>query len=191
MLGRVTVRSFDEALALLRRERVLALTHADGVPSLVDEVIGKVRGSWWGHPKGKLVYSIASQLEDCGEALGAKVAAGKVAFVHRSLWPALFRVAMDPDRRRKAERGLAPAARDLLALVERDGSVRLEGRAPERGELEKRLLVLSSSEHTASGRHAVVLRSWKNWADAEMCREAAAMPIEAARDELRLAGIDF
>jgi hypothetical protein len=189
MLARVAVRSFDEALELLRRERVLALTHVDGVPSLVDEVIGKVRGSWWGHPKGNLVYSIASQLEDCGEALGAKVASGKVAFVHRSLWPALFRVATDPERRRQAERRLVPAARDLLARVERDRAVRLEGRAPERRELEKRLLVLSSSEHTASGRHAVVLRSWDDWAEADVRQRAAALPLDDARAELRRAGI--
>jgi hypothetical protein len=185
------IRTFAEALDLLRRERVLALAHAERVPSLVDEVIGKVRGSWWGHPQGKLVYSIASALEDCDEALGAKVIGGKVAFVHRSLWPALFRVATDPERRRENERGLAPAARNLLARVERDRSIRLEGRAPERGELEKRALVLSSSEHTRSGKHATVLRSWNDWADAELRRAAAALSMDAARRELRDAGIDL
>jgi hypothetical protein len=185
----VPLRTVEEALDVLRRERVLALTDTEGVRSLVGEVIGKVRGSWWGHPKGKLVYSIATRLDHSGEALGAKLVRGKVAFVHRSLWPTLFRVVTDPGWRRGAEAGLPSPARKLLARVEKDGRVALPGRAPERAELEKRGLVLSSSEHTASGRHEVVLQSWEAWAPAEVRRSAAALRLDSALTELRARGI--
>jgi hypothetical protein len=185
----VPIRTIEDALDLLRRERVLALTETAGVRSLVGEVIGKVRGSWWGHPKGKLVYSIATRLDDSGDVLGAKLVRGKVAFVHRSLWPALVRVVTDPSWRREAERGLPPGARELLARVEKQGRLPLATRDGARGHLEKRALVLSSSEHTPSGRHEVVLRSWEDWAEPELRRSAAAVPLDEARAELREAGI--
>jgi hypothetical protein len=191
MLAAVPIRTVGQAFDLLRRERVLALTATGGVRSLVGEVIGTVRGSWWAHPQGKLVYAIASALEDSDEAVSAKVVRGKVAFVHRALWPAWRRAATDPARRREAVRGLATPARALLGRVDKEGRVKLEGRAPERTELEKRALVLSASEHTPSGRHAVVLRAWEDWADAETRRLASALTVEAARGELRGAGIEL
>src|SRR5438132_4706769 len=77
------LRTAHDALKLLRRERVLTLTPAGRPRSLVGEIAGEVRGSWWGHPDGKLIYSIATHLEDSPEVLGAKLVNGKVSFVHR------------------------------------------------------------------------------------------------------------
>src|SRR5439155_2757852 len=77
------LRTGQDALKLLRRERVLTLTPAGRPRSLVGEIAGEVRGSWWGHPDGKLIYSIATHLEDSPEVLGAKLVNGKVSFVHR------------------------------------------------------------------------------------------------------------
>ena len=183
------LRTPAEALDLLREERVLTLTPTGGPRSLVGEIAGAVRGSWWGHPQGGLIYSIAAALEDSPEVLGAKLVRGKVAFVHRSLWPQLARVVLDPDWRRTAEKALAAPARQLLAEVEREGKLRLEGRAPARLDLEKRALVLGSSEHTESGRHAVVLRSWQDWAPAPLRKEARRLRFESALAELRAAGL--
>ena len=149
---RPLLRTAQDALDLLRRERVLTLTPAGGPRSLVGEIAGEVRGSWWGHPQGSLIYSIATALEESPEVLGAKLVRGKVTFVHSALWPKLLRVVLDPEWRRGAERALPTAARQLLAEVEREGTLRLQGRAPARLELEKRGLVLATSEHTASGR---------------------------------------
>jgi hypothetical protein len=187
--NRSVVRTAEDALELLRNERVLTLTPAGKPRSLVGEIAGKVRGSWWAHPRGNLIYSIATALEDSPDVLGAKLVDGKVTFVHRALWPQLLRVVLDPDRRRKAGTRLSATARQLLAQVEREGKLRLDGRAPARLELEKRALVLASSEHTESGRHAVVLRSWADWATPALRKKARALELEEALAELRAAGL--
>lgn len=183
------LRSAEEALHLLRRERVLTLTPAGRPRSLVGEIAGKVRGSWWAHPRGGIIFSIASALEDSPEVLGAKLVEGKVAFVHSALWPQLLRVVLDPEWRKRAEAGLRAPARQLLAQVERDGKLRLEGRVPARADLEKRALVLASSEHTSSGRHAVVLRSWAEWAPPAVRKQARALDFDAALADLHAAGL--
>ena len=88
-----TVRDEAQALALLCARGVLSLTHAPGLVSLVEAVAGApVAGSWWSHPAGDLIYQLVTALEEAKDVLGAKVAAGKMAFVHRRLWPALVRV---------------------------------------------------------------------------------------------------
>ncbi len=185
----VLLRTPQDALELLRRDRVLTLTPAGRLRSLVGEIAGEVRGSWWGHPQGGLIYSIATALEDSPEVLGAKLVRGKVTFVHRALWPQLVRVVLDPEWRRGAESRLPAPARQLLAEVEREGTLRLEGRAPARLDLEKRGLVLAASEHTDSGRHAVVLRSWEDWTPAALRKEARRLDFAQALAELRSAGL--
>jgi hypothetical protein len=176
-------------LELLRRERVLTLTPAGRPRSLVGEIAGEVRGSWWAHPKGGLIFSIASGLEDSPEVLGAKLVKGKVTFVHRALWPQLVRVVLDAGWRRGAADRLPAPARQLLAAVERAGTLQPSGRAPARVELERRGLVLASSEHTDSGRHAVVLRSWEDWAPAALRKQARALDFDTALADLRSAGL--
>ncbi|HWE25874.1 MAG TPA: RNA methyltransferase [Myxococcales bacterium] len=183
------MKTASDAMDLLRRERVITLARAPGLRSLVGEIAGDVRGSWWAHPKGGLIFSIASALEDSPEVLGAKLVRGKVAFVHRDLWPQLVRVVLDPGWRRTAATGLTAPAKQLLREVERKGKLRLDGRAPARAELEKRALVVSASEHTESGRHAVVLRSWSDWAPEEALESGKALDFERARAELRSAGL--
>src|SRR2546421_10510132 len=86
------LRTAAEALDLLRRERVLTLTPSPGLRSLVGEIAGEVRGSWWGHPSGGLIFSLSSALDDSPEALGRKLVPGKGALAPRDLWPQLQRV---------------------------------------------------------------------------------------------------
>jgi hypothetical protein len=181
------IQNHEEALGILRKERVLSLTDTRGLRSLVGEVLGKVHGSWWGHPDGGRVYEIASELERSQEVLAAKLVDGKVAFVHRALWPQLLRVVTDASWRHEQQRGLTQPAKQLLAQVEKDGKLALQGRAPARGDLEKRALLLSSSEHTPAGRHAVVLRSWEDWATDELKQEAKGLDFEKSLAELRAA----
>jgi len=183
------LQTTSEALDLLRRERVVTLTPSPGLRSLVAEIAGEVRGSWWAHPSGGLIFSIVSALDDSPEVLGAKLVRGKIAFVHRDLWPQLVRVVLDPEWRSTAAKGLTAPAKQLLAEVERKGSLRLDGRAPARLALEKRGLLLSISEHTESGRHAVVLRSWSDWAPAAVRKAAKALEFAGASAELRSAGL--
>lgn len=180
------VTNADMALAMLRERRLVTLVPAGDVPSIVQAVCGgPVRGSWWAHPQGHLIYAIASALEDAPEVLAVKLIDGKVTFVHRSLWPALLRFATDRRRRNALVAALRQPERRLLAEVERRGELHFAERPPPakstKAALERRWLCISTSEHTASGRHATVLRSWRHWADSEVIRAARARSFEAAR----------
>ena len=164
-----TIDTTRAAMALLERERVMTLVTVagSGRRALVAEIAGgPVRGSWWGHPKGKLIYRIAEELEASGAVLVCKLVAGKVSFVHRAVWPALLRVVLDAAWRQGAARGLSAAASTLLSEVEARGRVSFAGKADvdARKALEASHLVLGTSEHTERGSHAAVLQSWSAWA---------------------------
>lgn len=186
------VRTAEQALSLVRRRGAVPLAAAGGPQSLVEAVVGgPVKGSWWGHPQGGLIYALAGALEDSPDVLVVKLAAGKVTFVHRRLWPALLRLASDAGHRRRALRHLGAEARRLLARVERVGELRLDelARTPQRRralkaaaqELERRLLAFGTSVHTAQGRHATVLRSWRSWAAPGLLPEARRLSHGGAR----------
>lgn len=75
-------------------ERLGLLLMSDAkFPSIVTIVAGKpVRGSWWGSPSGELIYEQGNALGDHPDALLTKLVSGKVTFVHRNLWPAVYAV---------------------------------------------------------------------------------------------------
>jgi hypothetical protein len=180
-----------EALAFLRERGAILL--ADGgpeLPSLARAVAGgAVKGSWWGHPRARLIFQLAGELEDGGEAVVLKLIDRKVTFLHRRLWPALWRVVSDPAFRSRAERGLERDARALLSSVRARGTVRLEKKAgPAKKVIEERLLALVGQDHGPSGAHRTVLRSWEAWATAEVRRQGAAVGVGEAREQLAACG---
>ena len=63
------------------------------VPSFAEHVAGeRIRGSWWGHPKGQEIFRLAEAVTDSEDVLVCKLIGGKVTYVHRRLWPALVRL---------------------------------------------------------------------------------------------------
>lgn len=176
----------EDALALARERGLVTLVDAaPGVPSLVGSYAGKIRGSWWGHPKGKLIFNAASLLADSGEVVAVKLVDGKETFVHRERWPALARVATDALRVKAAREALSPAARKLLARVEAAGElVATKQDAKARRELEEALLVLAEEKHTESGKHVTVLRSFEAWLDPAIAKKAARLSLDAAKRAL-------
>ena len=71
------------------------------VPSLAEAVAGElIRGSWWGHPKGRDIFRCSRAIRQSAEVLVCRLVDGKVTYVHRRLWPALVRLAerFDTDR---------------------------------------------------------------------------------------------
>jgi hypothetical protein len=190
------LKSTNRALAMLRRRGVMTLVPAGHVPSLVQEICGgPVQGSWWALPQSRLIYAISSALEDSPGVLALKLLDGKMTFVHRSLWPALVRFATDRHRRDALIASLRPPESRLLAEVERRGELHFGGGAPPAAStktaLERRWLCISTSEHTASGRHATVLRSWRHWADPELLRAARTLTFEGARHRLVAACVEL
>ena len=83
--------------ALLRfvRAKGIVLESARGpVPNLVEAIVGSpVKGSWWGHTKGKQIFKLLNAVRDTGEVLVCRLVGDKVTYVHRDAWPALVRLA--------------------------------------------------------------------------------------------------
>jgi hypothetical protein len=83
-----------EALAFVARHGVVLQAARGPVPSLAEAVAGeRIRGSWWGHPKGHAIFAAASAVADSPDVLVCRLVQGKVTYVHRRLWPALVRLA--------------------------------------------------------------------------------------------------
>ena len=157
------------------------LLQADAALPSVTRLVagGPIKGSWWSHPKGKAIFHACSVLADHPDVLMTRLVDGKVTFVHRRLWPALLAMAHGADGT-----GISTAARVLLARVRKGGRVVATGEAAL--ELEKRLLVLGSQEHTASGKHVRVLESWRRWAKRTGTGPGEAATLDAAIRALRL-----
>src|SRR5689334_19139778 len=70
----------------------MLLAHDGLLPSATRCVAGvPIRGSWWGHPAGKLIYEALQRVE--ADIARVKLVAKKSTLVHRRLWPALAAVA--------------------------------------------------------------------------------------------------
>lgn len=190
-------RTTDDALRLVREHGLVTLTHCGAGPSLVESMVGRpVKGSWWGHPAGDRIFQAATALQASPEVLVVKLVAGKVTFLHRSLWPALLRVARDPERVSAARGRLSPLAARLEAELAERGELRVDELAREGGwaeerdlaraakELDAALLVHAVSVHTEHGRHALALRTWALTVPDSVRREAAHLSLDAALETL-------
>ena len=62
-------------------------------PSLVERVIGeRVKGSWWGHPKGHEIYALTQKVHGSKTVLICTLAKGRITYIHRRLWPYFIRM---------------------------------------------------------------------------------------------------
>ena len=53
---------------------------------------GPIRGSWWGHARGREIFQAAQAVAESPEVLVCKLIDGKITYVHRRLWPALVKL---------------------------------------------------------------------------------------------------
>ena len=162
---------FDEAIAELEH-RGLLLVHDNVFPSLTRLAIGEpIRGSWWAHPLSNDVYMVSQRLQHCGEVVMTKLVSGKETYLHRRLWPHLVAIGMAREAWQLDD--LPAAARQMLADVDREGSIRLDQYRSSRPRKELsedaralagRLLAYADDVHTESGAHARRLITWQGWA---------------------------
>jgi hypothetical protein len=83
-----------QAIAFVEQHGVVLQAARGPLPSLAEVVAGeRIRGSWWGHPKGKEIFRAAEAVCDSPDVLVCKLVQGKVTYVHRRLWPALVKLA--------------------------------------------------------------------------------------------------
>jgi len=83
-----------EVLTFVERHGVVLQAARGPFPSLAETIAGgRIRGSWWGHPKGRDIFRAAAMVSDNPEVLVCKLVDGKVTYVHRRLWPAFVKLA--------------------------------------------------------------------------------------------------
>ncbi len=150
-----------QVFAALERHGLL-LQQDKTLPNVVTLLTGEsLKGSWWSHPKGKLIFKVLSELADHADVVFTKLLSGKVTLVHRKLWPALLTVAC--TREPWQTRGLSPAGGRLLKALDESGEpIRASGPAVK--ELERRLLAHTEEVHTETGKHEIVVEPWPFWA---------------------------
>ena len=181
--------------------RALEALHAYGIllgsdprlPSVASVVAGEpVRGSWWGHRRGGAIFRVTREMADHSDVLVTKLVSGKVTYVQRSLWPAVFAAGSAGEPWQME--GLPPAAQSVLDAVTSSGELRTDdlpwaggakGESPGEAarELERRLLLHSEDVHTGSGAHAKRLQTWEHWAARTGFAERG-MPPQQARERL-------
>jgi hypothetical protein len=166
------LRSDIEALGH-ELERIGLLLHHDAeLPSATALIAGQpIRGSWWGHPLGQRIYDALGAFEEQGGQLSPKLVNGKLTYIARHLWPAflaLARLHADgplrlPQHGRKLllTIGLEPVRVDQLDPTPFGGPSGLQKCVRALAQL---LLADVGSRHTESGKHAMALTSWQDWA---------------------------
>jgi hypothetical protein len=83
-----------EALAFVERHGIVLQAAHGPLPNLAEAIAGgAIRGSWWGHPKGKEIFRAVKTIGASPEVLVCKLVEGKITYVHRDLWLALIKLA--------------------------------------------------------------------------------------------------
>jgi hypothetical protein len=84
----------EEGLAFVERHGVVLQAARGPVPSLAEAIAGgPIRGSWWGHPKGREIFRVGRAICDSPDVLVCKFVDGKITYIHCRLWPALVKLA--------------------------------------------------------------------------------------------------
>ena len=165
------------------------------LPSVCTLITGApLRGSWWSHPLAQTIFQVNQKLEDHPDVLITKLVSGKVTFVHRDLWPEVLAIGTAQESWQME--GLSASAQALLKTVEETGAIRTDkiglpglktARKNKPGdiarELERKLLIHAEQIHTASGAHAKLLETWKQWAE-RVEFKSATIVVEQAKREL-------
>ena len=83
-----------EAITFVKRHGVVLQAARGPVPNLAEAIAGgSIRGSWWGHAKGKIIFRASQAICESPDVLVCKLIDGKVTYVHRRVWPALVKLA--------------------------------------------------------------------------------------------------
>jgi hypothetical protein len=91
---RGALSSPDAALAFIKEQGVVLESGRGVVPSLTQAIAGEsILGSWWGHPKGRVIFRVTRAVRDSADVLVCRLIDGKITYVHRRSWPALVRLA--------------------------------------------------------------------------------------------------
>lgn len=84
----------QQILKLIEEQGIMLESAKGSIPNLADKIAGeKIKGSWWGHPKGNLIYHLLSEVRKSEMILVCRFIKGKITFIHKNLWSALVKLA--------------------------------------------------------------------------------------------------
>lgn len=110
----------EAALAFVREHGVVLVSARGCAPRLTDAIAGEpVKGSWWAHPHGRLIFSILGAVTASDDILVCRLVKGKVTLVHRRLWPALVCLAgrFEPAQLARVREEHTPSGRHVNTEV--------------------------------------------------------------------------
>jgi hypothetical protein len=178
-------KNFARAMKILEDTGLLMLRGTE-IPDICELVTSqKIKGSWWGDPAGSEIFAVGEMISDHPDVTVTKLIAGKVTFVHRSLWPKL--IAVGHAREEWQMKSLSSPAKLLLRKLDKEGSLVTGKLGKDFGEktrdaareLELKLLIHSEQFHTESGFHAKLLETWDHWATRMKVRNKQIEPSKA------------
>ena len=147
----------------------------------------RIRGSWWTHKLAQTIFNVSEMLEDHPDVMVIKLISGKVTFVHRELWNAVYSIG--GAREEWQLKKLSTPGKTLLKALDQAGVIHTNTLGKELGakpgniarELELRLLIHAEQIHTESGKHAKVIETWDAWSKRVGFRARATDPFPAKR----------
>lgn len=107
-LGRLSDADGNEmdsktALRFVQRHGIVLEAAQGPVVTFADAVAGeRIRGGWWGHPKGRQIFALTRAIRRSPDVLVCRLVDDKITYVHRRLWAALVRLASEFDKGRLA-----------------------------------------------------------------------------------------
>jgi hypothetical protein len=84
-------RLMEDALAFIAKHGIVlqSARHAI-IPTLTEHLAGEpIKGSWWGHAKGREIFRALGAVYDSPDVVATTVVDGKITLVYRRLWPVL------------------------------------------------------------------------------------------------------
>jgi hypothetical protein len=92
--GKVVAVTPKDAVAFVELQGIVLESGQGPVRNLAEAVAGeRIRGSWWGHPKGRSIFAATRAVRGSPDVLACRLLGGKVTYIHRRLWPAVVRLA--------------------------------------------------------------------------------------------------
>src|SRR5690349_11831750 len=83
-----------EAIRFVQQHGIVLQAARGPVPNLAEAIAGApIRGSWWGHAKGGVIFQATQAIIENPDILVCKLIDDKVTYVHRRFWPALVKLA--------------------------------------------------------------------------------------------------
>lgn len=206
------LRSLEEAARFVEELGIVVLNPGSELPSLLGAVLGsgeRPKGKGFqalNNPEAWKAWEWFAQLDDRKSAVGCKIFRGQSTLVHKRLWPAVHRLALDRLEALRDGRVFSKTSRAVVDWLanhgpERSDRVReamgLASRAQGK-ELKKAkdelashgLLLLSEDTSPEHHTHAPILTLWTAWAPKEVAKKAERMSAVEARAEVLCAAMD-